>query len=136
MAPRTPAGSASAAGSDKPGLKYKVERRIIVPTMKVEVGKEIFIRFEQPIELREKMEEEKQADGTMKAVKKEIEIARVTNLETGELCEIVAGTVLMSELSEGYPNNGYVQKCFRIVKKDVPGKRYKAYELDEISVEA
>jgi hypothetical protein len=129
--------NASAPASDgKPGLKFKIEKRIVVPTMKVELNTAIFVRFEQPIEARKKMEEEKQPDGTMKAVEKTIEIARVTNLETGEICEIVAGTVLMSELAEAYEQGGYVGKSFRILKKDVAGKRYKAYELDEISVEA
>ncbi len=112
-------------------LKFKLARRIVVPTMKVELDTEIFIRFEQKIEARKKIEEE-----NGQQVEKTIEIARVTNLETGEICEIVAGTVLMSELSEAYPEHGYVNKCFRILKKNVPGKRYKAYELDEIEVEA
>lgn len=116
------------------GLKFDVKRRIVVPTMKVELNKAIFIRFEQAIEARKKMEDEKQADGSMKPVEKTIEIARVTNLETGEIVEFVAGTVLMSELSQAYPEWAYVNKSFRILKKDVPGKRYKDYELDEIEV--
>lgn len=121
-----------AAGS---AVKFKIARRIVVPTMKVEMDTEIFVRFEQPIEKRLKMEEEKQPDGSLKSVEKTIEIGRVTNLETGEICEIVAGTVLLSELGEAYPNAEYVGKCFRILKKKVPGKRYNAYELDEIEVE-
>ncbi len=119
------------ASNDKPALKYSIAKRIVVPTMKVEVDTPIFVRFEQAIEARKKIEE---VEG--KSVEKMIEIARVTNLETGEICEIVAGTVLMSELAEAYAENGYIGKCFRICKKNVAGKRYKAYELDEITVEA
>ena len=124
----------NAAAAAPAGLKFDVKRRIVVPTMKVELNKTIYIRCEQQIEARKKMEDEKQADGSMKPVEKTIEIARVTNLETGEVVEFVAGTVLMSELSQAYPDGSYVSKSFRILKKDVPGKRYKDYELDEIEV--
>jgi hypothetical protein len=116
-------------------LKYEIARRVVVPTMKV--GNEpIFVKIVQAIEKRLKMEDEKQADGTVKPVEKTIEIARVVNLETGELVEIVVGTVLLSELDGGYPDASYVDKCFRIKKSDVAGKRYKTYELDEITVSA
>lgn len=125
-----PNNAPAAAGAPKE-FKYTVARRVVVPTMKVETNVAYFVRFESVIEKRLKMEEGK--DGKME--EKTIEIARVTNLETGEICEIVAGTVLMSELTEGYPEHGYVGHCFRILKKDVPGKRYKAYELDEITPE-
>jgi hypothetical protein len=111
------------------GLNFTIARRVVVPTMKV--GSDpIFVQFEQPIEVRQKQED----DGKGNMIEKTIEIGRVTNLETGEIVEIVIGTVLHSELNGAYADNAYVGKQFRIVKKDVPNKRYKAYELDEIKL--
>jgi hypothetical protein len=110
------------------GFKFKIKRRVVVPILKLLAGTPVFVRIESAIESRKKVEKDD------KGVEKEstIDICRVTNMETGEMGEFVVGNVLRDDLTEAYPDAKYVGLSFRILKKDVPGKRYKTYELDEI----
>ena len=69
------------------------------------------------------------------AAKKPPEIFNVINLETGEVCQMVAGTVVQREIQDNYPNDGYVNKCFMIVKgkkKGTGDRGYFTYEIAEI----
>ena len=59
--------------------------------------------------------------------------ARVINIETGEVCEFIAPTLLVSALSR---YGAYVGKCFEIhcTKDKMPGKNYRGvtcYEIEE-----
>jgi len=119
--------SAAAPAPAKPA--FKIAKRVTVRTMKVEKD-EIFVKFESKIETKKKMEK----DEAGKMVEKTIDVARVTDLTTGESVQIVIGSVLRSDLGEHYPNDSYVGKGFRLQKKDVPGKRYKTYEIDELDL--
>lgn len=122
--------AAAASNTAGEGLKFKVIKRVVVPVLKLIAGTPRFFQIAEPIQTREK--EEKNDKGEV--VKGTIDICRVTDLETGEMGEFVVGNVLRDDLNDAYPNAGYVGKSFRFLKKDVPGKRYKTYEIDEIEV--
>jgi hypothetical protein len=113
-----------------PAFKFRVARRVVVPTLKLASGVAVFVKFLDTIQTKDKQEKNDKGEVETKT----IDIARVVNLETGEETEFVVGTVLKSDLDEAYPSGGYKEKCFRVMKKDVAGKRYKSYELDEIEV--
>lgn len=59
-------------------------------------------------------------------------IARVIDLSTGEVMETICNSVMKSSLEEEYPNEGYINKAFKIVQVKVEGKRYKNYSIAEI----
>jgi hypothetical protein len=60
-------------------------------------------------------------------------LAPCINLDDGAECQIIVSAVVLSTLNDEYPNEGYVGKCFEIVKKDrVPGKQYFPYGVVEI----
>lgn len=60
-------------------------------------------------------------------------LAPCINLEDGSECQIIVSAVVLSTLNDEYPVDGYVGKCFAIVKKNrVPGKQYFPYGVEEI----
>lgn len=62
-------------------------------------------------------------------------LAHVVNLETGEVQQIIIGSILESELKDAYPEDGYVGKGFEIKKQKPTGnKRYAMYQIAEIEL--
>lgn len=60
-------------------------------------------------------------------------LAHCINLEDGTECQIIVAAVVLSVLTDDYPNDSYVGKCFEIVKKNrVQGKAYFPYGVTEI----
>lgn len=47
-------------------------------------------------------------------------------------CTIIVNAVLEAELLKKYPDNGYVSKVFRIVRKQLQGRRYATFEVQEM----
>lgn len=59
----------------------------------------------------------------------------VTDLATGEDKTLLAGKVLVSTLTENFPDDGYVGRSFRAVQGPPPaGKRYKSMEVFEVTI--
>lgn len=60
-------------------------------------------------------------------------LADVIDLMTGELAQIIVNAVPMSILNESYPDNGYVGKCFSIMRQPrQEGKMYDPFKIEEI----
>lgn len=58
---------------------------------------------------------------------------RVRDLSDGREYDVIMATIPQTRLEEGYPDNGHIGKCFRIVMHPVrKGERYRDYEVDEI----
>lgn len=111
-------------------FSYRVMARVTVPTISMKESKEYFFRFEAPIIGKPDREHPDRP----------IHIARVIDLETGELGEIVLGKVLHETMLEKYPDAGYVGKSFRIMKtgsgkKGAGASEYNLFYVDEIDVE-
>lgn len=84
----------------------------------------IYVRIETPFET---------AKPTKNDTKEPPTICRVTNLETGELCQLIVPVVLKSELNENFPDAGYVGKCFELIKHKIEGdKKYSTWGITEI----
>jgi hypothetical protein len=63
------------------------------------------------------------------------ELMEVTNLETGEIAQVVMNEVFATELRDKYPSDGYVNKSFKVCKfKMQGGKRYATFQITEIRV--
>lgn len=111
---------------------YTVLKKVRVPTLKLDDEGEVFVRILEAITT--KQSPVKGEDGVMRL--KDIDIIRVENLATKEVCDMVGGAALVSTLKDYEGGNGaYIGKCFRIAKhRPAAGKRFKNYEVDEISV--
>jgi hypothetical protein len=60
-------------------------------------------------------------------------LASCINLDDGAECQIIISAVVKSVLTDEYPNDTYVGKCFLITKKTrVAGKQYFPYSVEEI----
>lgn len=112
---------------------YTRKKAITLPTLKVNGGDTVFIKFDSAIITKTKNELEK--DGTQKT----INVANVVNLDTGELMSMVIPKVLDSNLRENYLDESYVGKSFEISKskekKGNVGKEYYNFFIYEIDSE-
>lgn len=107
---------------------------IIIPSD----GNPFYLKFNTAIELDKTTFSERvrkgktDADGKAQSAEP-MHIAEVTNLQSGEVGRLVAHQVLESNLNEAYPNNGYVDKCFKISKQK-SAKRYFTFNIVEIKL--
>lgn len=121
--------------------KFKVKQQVNVPVLKHESGVTVAVRMEQPIrhELSQReIEVLNSATGEMVKGKQEtqISVARVTELGSNQLFNLVLNAITASEFERAYPENGYVGKSFAIRKLGVvAGKRYKDVQIVEIEPE-
>jgi hypothetical protein len=107
-------------------------------------GVPFFITFEGPFKDGKELARGR-GGGT---IEKPARTADIINAVTGEIATLIANRVLESELTENYPNNGYVGKSFAILRKSHPDafkegkdgkmvenidKRYKLYTITEIA---
>lgn len=119
------------------GVEYKVDNLVNLPTLKHESGEVVAIRVDAPI--REEINyitEEVVVNGEKVQATREniINVVRVTDLESQQPFEYVCNAMTADNLRGAYPNNDYVGRSFAIRKGDtVPGKRYKAVDVVEIS---
>ncbi len=112
----------------------KIIKRITMPTLKLVPDTPVYVKIMEKIfegKAPKLKDGEKPSDQ-----KKAPMLFNVTNLETGEAMQLVAGAVVQSEIVDTYPKDGYVNKCFMITKgkkKDLSGGRgYFTYEIAEI----
>jgi hypothetical protein len=75
--------------------------------------------------------EQKDKDETKK--KAPAHLAPCINLDDGSECQIIVAAVVLSVLTDDYPNESYVGRCFEITKKArAEGKQYFPYGVAEI----
>jgi hypothetical protein len=101
-----------------------------MPTLKLVPDVPVYVKITDPI-FEGKTQKAKEGE----AEKKPPMIFNVINLETGEVCQMVAGTVVHREIVDNYPKEGYVNKCFMIIKGKKKGsgdRGYFTYEIAEI----
>ena len=114
--------------TDKPlAFTPVIKRRVTLPLWKWQENTTKFLRFDGEIH------KGKEIKGTKDGVKMEpADLANVTDLASKQMCQMICGTLLNGNLTEAYPEHGYVGKCFAITQRKVTGKRYKEYEISEI----
>lgn len=102
---------------------FKVKRPITLPQLKLVEEQPIYVRMESMIYQGKEV-----PDSDMDAPL----LVKVTNLETGELQEVVVGSVLNSVLTEDMEDS-YEGLCFMItMHTKADGKRYRTYTIAEI----
>lgn len=110
--------------------KFKVKKLVTLPLWKWKNDQTKYLRFDSAIfEGKELTVKEGRAD------EKPAHLANVTDLETGEQCQIIIGFVLESTMNDEYPDNAYVGKTFAITQHRDSGKKYNTYSIAEIEVQ-
>src|SRR5215469_10751905 len=124
-------------------MQFEIVKHITLPFFIIPNDTPVYIKFSTAIakdtsSFSERVtRRRKAADDTTTAPKKDeaMDIANIVNLQTGEEMRLVAHQVLSSTLNEAYPENGYVNKLFKIVKSEKKGGRggkYFAFDIAEI----
>jgi hypothetical protein len=119
--------------------KIKKLKSVTLPLLKQEDEKEYYVKITSKFYKGKDINGNTTADttdtGKADSVKKKEPpyLCRIVNLETGEEMELIANSVMKSNLEEIYPDSGYVGKCFEVVRYNIQGKQYKGYHITEIS---
>lgn len=120
----------------------KVLKVITVPQTKIRPGMELFLLIVAPIVRAPALKNapvEKDSEGKEKLPP---HLLRAVDLETGEITEIIPGTVLVDLMQETYPLNSYVGRSFQVkcneqkAAKAGGGRRYNTYSVNEIETPA
>ncbi len=120
------------AKTEKTVVAFKpvVIKHVTMPTLKLLPDVPAYVKITEKI-----FEGKSQPAKGDEPAKKPPMIFNVINLESGEVCQMVAGTVVQREIQDNYPKDGYVNKCFMIVKgkkKGTGDRGYFTYEIAEI----
>ncbi len=111
-------------------FKPVVIKHVTMPTLKLLPDVPAYVKITEKI-----FEGKAQPAKEGQEPKKPPMIFNVINLESGEVCQMVAGTVVQREIQDNYPKDSYVNKCFMIVKgkkKGTGDRGYFTYEIAEI----
>jgi len=111
-------------------FKPVIVKHVTMPTLKLMPDVPAYVKITDKI-----FEGKTQPPKDGEAAKKPPMIFNVINLETGEVCQMVAGTVVQREIIDNYPKDTYVDKCFMIIKGKKKGsgdRGYFTYEIAEI----
>ncbi len=116
--------------NSKKAFKPEIIKHVTMPTLKLVPDVPAYVKITAPI-----FEGKRQPPKKGEEPKKPPMIFNIVNLETGEVCQMVAGKVVESEITGNYPKDAYVGKCFMIVKGKKKGsgdRGYFTYEIAEI----
>lgn len=104
----------------------KVKKQVTATTLKLEFDVPVCVEFLSEPELAKQAHSRNGAESKMAPPT----VARVLNLETGEICTLVMGAVLLAELQDNY--DALTGLRFEITKSTIEGKSYHAYTINEL----
>jgi len=107
-----------------PTTQFKVKKHVTLPILQLKIGVPYYVTVTEPIVVGKKVEADKDP----------AHIMTVTNLAAGaQPCQIVLNAVLLSTFEDEYPDAGYVDKTFEIIKGEKKtGKNYHPFSLIEL----
>ena len=111
-------------------FKPVIVKHVTMPTLKLMPDVAVYVKITDPI-FEGKSQPPKEGEEPKKAPM----IFNVINLETGEVCQMVAGKVVEREIVDTYSDDAYVNRCFMIVKgkkKGTTDRGYFTYAIAEI----
>lgn len=108
----------------------RIKKNLTPPVLKLDEDITRYIKIDGPMHLGRDV---KAKEGEKQ--KEPAQIIDCTNMESGEVCQIIASAIIRSTLDENYPGQSYVGKAFAITKRGrQPGKQYNKFEILEIEV--
>jgi hypothetical protein len=109
-------------------MEFKTKRLLTIPVLKFAVGQPRYVKITGAMFTGK----QQKAVGDEKP-KAPATLAPTVNLEDGSVCQIIVSSVVKSILTDEYPGDGYVGKCFKLTKGERnPGKQYNQFEVEEI----
>ena len=115
----------------KPKFNFSVAKLVTLAIRKTEVDVPVYVKLIAAIKKGEAIEEDK--DGKKK---EPVDILTITDLETGEQMQIIAGKILVETIKKEYPDESYIDKCFEFTKLAARGSganKYHPWKIVEIS---
>lgn len=122
--------------------KFKLKRRVILPTLSLQVGQQRILRFDDVIKQSKVVDPD-----PAKRNEKPADVAPVTDMESGEQMLLLVPAVMYAAIARDYGEVGdddriiegtetYVGKIFGVQKMPKrPGKRYFDIELVEMEAD-
>jgi hypothetical protein len=107
---------------------FKIARRVTLPLSKWKNEVSKYLRIEGEIFQGKEIESPKEGEQE----KPPAFLFNATDLETGEMVQVIAAKVLKSTLSEEYPDLGYVGKMFQITQHRDTAKKYNTFSITEV----
>lgn len=128
-APNADAVAAAKVAREAFMKRVTVKKNVTLPLFKWSPGVSKFLTIMGPVFQGKAIKEAGTAKGKEPAF-----LCNVTDLETGELGQIIVATVLKSIFHEEYPEDAYVGKSFEIKQRKIPGKDYNGFDVTEIEI--
>lgn len=132
----TDTASTVANPSPSAPLPFKIIKQVSVNLLKIRAGMTVFVKITGPMHVAKRLKKETAED----KAKEPPTLLPVINLETGEVQEIIVGSVLKDLLDDEYPAAKYVGRGFQIAVKEQKdakaggGRRYNTYDVAEIEL--
>ena len=127
--PNAAAVAAAKAAREAFMKRVTVKKNVTLPLFKWSAGVSKFLTIMGPVFQGKAIKE----TGATKN-KEPAFLCNVTDLESGELGQIIVATVLKSIFHEEYPEDAYVGKSFEIKQRKIPGKDYNGFDVTEIEI--
>lgn len=112
----------------------KIAKILTLPLLKLKEGESVYIKFTAPTFIGKQIA----AQEGEKVSKEPPVMANVIDLPTGELVQIMLGSVLQGILRDEYPDDAYVGKGFQIMltekKRGRNGGNYNTYKVAELNL--
>lgn len=107
-------------------VQFARKKAVTLPVFKQSLEESVFLKLESAIYTGKKIKEDEDP----------AQIINVTDLTTGEQFQYLVPTVVQEILNEQYPDNGYVNRGFEIIKHaKQSGKRYHGHTIFEVNLE-
>jgi hypothetical protein len=112
-------------------VEFKTKKVLTRSVLKHALGVTHYVRIEGPMFTGKTIKLRRGA--AAETPREPATLINVVNLETGEQAQMIVNAVVKSVLTEEYPNDTYVGKCFAIAKQArQPGKQYDPFKIEEI----
>ena len=113
--------------------KFRRKKILTLSTFKFEVDKPRYLLVLDKMHIgRKRGKPRLRPDGTEEEPPT---LTHVIDMETGEHGQIMVAEIIKTELTETYPNDGYVGLAFAITKqRRKEGKRYDPFNIEELDV--
>lgn len=109
-------------------MEFKRKKLLTIPVLKFKEGETRYVKITEAMHVGKPQKAKEGEKAKEPAV-----LANCINLEDGAICQIIVSAVVKSVLTEEYPNDGYVGKCFAITKQGRnPGKQYNQFDIEEV----
>lgn len=133
LAVETLAAAAPHPAPSNGGFVPKIAKILTLPLLKMVEGVPVYVKFTGPTFIGKRIKEDESKQSKEPPV-----MANVINLPTGELVQIMLGSVLQGILADEYPNDAYVGKGFVIhlteKKRGRNGGNYNTYKVAELEL--